>query len=170
MLSNRFNPGLDDFVAAAAQAGPLSGGRGCFVSGAFLGGPFANGWRLERGAVLDIGPHLLDLLEAGLGPIVDVQASGDALAWVSAICVHASGATSSAAMCCAAATESKTEVEVYGREGFALYNGRLIDYAVWPVRLRQAFASVAAGGTHPASVQQALHLQELVAQIEAQLA
>jgi hypothetical protein len=72
-------------------------------------------------------------------------------------------------MCCAAATESKTEVEVYGREGKALYDGRQIDYAVWPVRLRQAFASVAAGGTHPASVRHALHLQELIAQIESQL-
>jgi len=169
MLSNRFNPGFDDFVAAAEKAAPLSGGRGCFFSGAFLGGPFAYGWRLERGAVLDIGPHLLDLLEAGLGEITDVRASGDPLGWVSAICTHASGATSSAAMCCAAAVESKTEVEVFGREGAALYDGRQIDYAVWPARLRQALVSVAGGVVHAASVDRALHLQELIEQIEAQL-
>src|SRR5690349_12776731 len=55
MLSHRFNPALDAFHEAAASCEPL-GARGAFVSGAFLGGPFAQGWRLERGAVLDVGP------------------------------------------------------------------------------------------------------------------
>jgi predicted dehydrogenase len=168
MLSNRFNPAFDDFAAAAAQIEP-SGGRGCFVSGAFLGGPFAYGWRLVRGAVLDVGPHLLDLLEAGLGPIVNVDARGDALGWVSMICTHTSGATSSASLCCAAASEGKTEIEVFGRAGAASYDGRLIDYNAWPARLRQSFVAVAGGATHGASVEQALHLQRLIAQIEAQL-
>jgi predicted dehydrogenase len=168
MLSNRFNPALATFLDAAARVNPF-GGRGCFISGAFLGGPFASGWRLERGAVLDIGPHLLDLLDAALGEIVEVRAAGDPLGWVSVVCTHASGATSSASMCCSAATESRTEVEVFGRNGTASYDGRTIDGRAVADLVRNALVSVASGGTHPASVARAVHLQRLIDDIEVQL-
>ncbi len=168
MLTNRFNPALDAILAAAAAIEPL-GGRGCFISGAFLGGPFATGWRLERGAVLDVGPHLLDLLEATFGEIVDVRAAGEPLGWTSLACTHASGVTTSGSLCCSAATDSRTEVEAFGRAGTAFYNGRDIDRDVWANNIRDALVTVANGGAHPASVQQALHLQELIATIEAQL-
>jgi len=146
------------------------GGRACFISGAFLGGPFANGWRLERGAVLDIGPHVLDMLEAGLGEIVTVAAVGDPLGWVSVNCTHASGATSNASMCCTAATKSgRTEIEVYSPVGVASYNGRGVDHAARADQIRTDIAAVAGGAAHHANVAQGLHLQRLVADIEAQL-
>ena len=48
MLTYRFHPGLQRFAEAAAGFDAL-GGRGCFLSGAFLpGSPYARGWRLER--------------------------------------------------------------------------------------------------------------------------
>jgi predicted dehydrogenase len=168
MLSHRFNPSLEPFLAAAATCEPL-GGRGAFISAAFLGGPYARGWRLERGAVLDVGPHLLDLLEGALGEITAVRASGDPLGWTSLICTHASGATSSGALCCSAAVEGGTEVAVYGRKGSAIYDGS-VDYAQWPDRLRAALVAIAGGGAHAASVDRALHLQQLIAEIESQLA
>lgn len=167
MLSHRFNPAFDVFVREAAALSPF-GGRGCFVSAAFLGGPFASGWRLERGAVLDIGPHLLDLLDAALGEIVDIRASGDPLGWVSIVCDHASGATSSAAMCCNAGTEGRTEIEVFSSKGSARYDGTM-DYEAWPENVRNALVAVANGERHPADVQRGLHLQQLIARIEAQL-
>jgi predicted dehydrogenase len=169
MLSNRFNPALDDFLLEASKV-EAYGGRGCFISGAFLGGPFAYGWRLERGAVLDIGPHLLDLMEAALGEIVDVHASGDALGAVSVLCRHASGTASSALMCCSAPTGSRTEVEVFGARGTARYDGRTIDHRVFADRLRHDLVEVARGGDHPANVERALHLQHVIADIEEQLA
>jgi len=168
MLSNRFNRALDEFVAEAATVDAI-GGRGLFVSGAFLGGAFAYGWRLERGAILDVGPHLLDLLEAALGEIAHVQASGDALAWSSLICTHTSGATSSASLCCTVAGDSRTEIEVFGRNGKAAFDGRKIDYTAWADRLRNGLLAVARGEAHPANVERALHLQELIASIESQL-
>ena len=168
MLTNRFNPDLARFLADAANLDPF-GGRGCFVSGAFLGGPFAHGWRLDRGAVLDIGPHILDLLEAALGEIVDVRAAGDPLRWVSAICIHASGATSGVSMSATAAIEGKTEVEVYSTKGSAFYDGRVVDFAARADRIRSDLVAVAGGAAHPADAAHALHLQELIAAIEAQL-
>jgi predicted dehydrogenase len=56
MLTYRFHPGLPPFAEAAAALDAL-GGWGCFLSGAFLpGSPYARGWRLERGALLDVAP------------------------------------------------------------------------------------------------------------------
>jgi predicted dehydrogenase len=168
MLTYRFDPALDTFLADAARLEPI-GGRGCFISGAFLGGPFNTDWRLERGAVLDIGPHVLDLLEAALGEIVEVQAAGDPLGWVSVNCTHASGATSSASMCCTAATDSRTELEVYSSKGAASYDARAVDRDARADRIRSDLAGVSRGVDHPANAVQGLHLQQLVAKIEAQL-
>jgi len=168
MLTYRFNPALTPFLDECARVEPL-GGRGCFISGAFLGGPFARGWRLERGAILDVGPHLLDLLEAALGDVVSVYATGDALGWTSITCTHASGTTSDASFCCSAATESRTSVEVFGRAGAAFYDGRARDFPALSNRLRADFVAVANGAHHPANVDRGLHLQELIAQIEHQL-
>jgi predicted dehydrogenase len=169
MLTQRFNPVLADFIAESVRLDPV-GGRGCFISGAFLGGPFAHGWRLERGAVLDIGPHVLDLLEAALGEIVAVDAAGDPLGWVSANCTHASGVASSVSMCCnAAVPDGKTEVEVYSPTGAATYDGRAVDQRARADRMRSDLVAVAGGAEHPANVVRALHLQELIAEIEEQL-
>ncbi len=169
MLSNRFNPALEPFLRDARGVEP-TGGRGCFFSGAFLGGPFATGWRLERGAVLDVGPHLLDLLEAALGEITAVQAAGDPLGFVAVTCTHASGAVSNASLCCSAAMPSRTEVEVFGPGGTASYDGRAIEPAALGDRLRHDLVAVAGGAAHAANVDRVLHLQELIATIEAQLA
>jgi predicted dehydrogenase len=169
MLTYRFDPGLPAFLAEAARVDPI-GGRACFISGAFLGGPFAHGWRLERGAVLDIGPHVLDMIEAAMGAIVAVQAVGDPFGWVSVSCTHASGATSSVSMCCNAATATgRTEIEVYSPRGVALFDGRAVDRAGRADRIRTELVAVAGGAHHPADAAQALHLQQLIAEIEAQL-
>jgi len=167
MLSNRFNPVLGEFFAAAARCVPV-GGQASLVSGASLGGPFATEWRLERGAVLDVGPHMLDMLEGALGEIVDVRAAGDPLQWVSVLCTHASGATSVGSMSLAVAAEGSADIEVYGRAGSARYDGA-VDHADWADRVRRAFVAVAGGESHAANVDHALHLQELIAQIEEQL-
>lgn len=167
MLSNRFNPVLDNFFVDAARCKPV-GGHASFVSGASLGGPFATDWRLERGAVLDVGPHMLDMLEGALGDIVDVRAAGDPLQWVSLLCVHASGATSVGSLSLAVAAEGSAEIEVYGRGGSARYDGA-VDHADWADRVRSSFVAVAGGASHAANVDHALHLQELIARIEAQL-
>jgi predicted dehydrogenase len=169
MLTYRFDPALPDFLAEVERIQPV-GGRACFISGAFLGGPFAHGWRLERGAVLDIGPHVLDMIEAGLGPIVAVEAVGDPLGWVSVNCTHESGATSGVSMCCNAATATgRTEVEVYSPTGVAFYDARTVDHRARADQIRTDLVAVAGGAEHPANVSRVLHFQELIDEIERQL-
>ena len=120
--------------------------------------------------MLDIGPHILDLLEAALGDIVEIRAAGDPLGWVSGVCTHASGATSDVAMCSSAAiANGKTEVEVYSARGSAFYDSRAVDHAARADRIRSDLVAVASGADHPADAARALHLQELIAAIEVQL-
>ena len=75
------------------------GARATFVNGMLLGGMFATPWRLKQGPLLDLGPHLLDLLEACLGPIEAVTARGDPHGWISLILEHQGGLISEATIC-----------------------------------------------------------------------
>src|SRR5690349_8188176 len=59
LLTYRFAAPVREFLARTATF-TAHGGRAAFVSGAFLAAsPYGHGWRTERGAVLDVGPHLL---------------------------------------------------------------------------------------------------------------
>jgi predicted dehydrogenase len=172
VLSSRFSPVVADFVEAALGFDAL-GGRGCFISGAFLVGPFATGWRLERGAVLDVGPHAFDLVDAALGPVVEVRALGDPLGWVSVAFAHESGAVSDVALCCRAGIGmGKTQVEVFGPSGTLAVDAREGVGAESFLEVARRFAAAAAGDRAASAgldVHRGLHLQRLVAEVEAQL-
>ena len=98
VLTWRYAAAVRSFLAQTAACRPFAG-RARFVSGGLLGGHFATPWRLERGPLVDLGPHVLDLLDAALGPIRAVQAHGQLLGWVSLDVWHDGGAISQAAMC-----------------------------------------------------------------------
>ena len=97
--------------------------------------------------MLDIGPHLLDLLEAGLGEIVAVQATGDPLGWVS-VNLHRTrpGATSSGVDVLHRRDRTgRTEVEVYSPAGVAFYDARAVDHDARADRIRTDLVAVAGG-------------------------
>lgn len=155
----------------SAHAAELDGGRGAFVSGALLGGPFTTPWRLERGPLLDLGPHLIDLLDAALGTVVGVQAHGDLHGWIGLLLDHEGGAASEASLCATAAVEPHVaEVKLYGRGGAITVDCAT---AVTPdafVTLASEFVeTVRAGGGHPLDVQRGLHLQRIITDAESQL-
>jgi predicted dehydrogenase len=169
MLTYRFHPGLKAFAQEVEGLEPL-GGRGCFLSGAFLpGSPYARGWRLEQGTLLDVGPHLLDLHEVAFGEIVEIAAAGDPHGWVSLTLTHSSGVTSQASLSCNIAMESRTEVEVFASDGIVRFDGRDGDRAEIGSNIRSSFAAVARGGTHTADARRGLHLQELIEDATRQL-
>jgi len=171
LLTYRFADVVRDFLADA-QRGTWHGARACFLSGAFLGGAFAGGWRLELGAVLDVGPHILDLVEAALGPVTEVRAQGDPQDWVAIQLLHERGARSEVTLSCSSAIEpSRTEVELYGRERSIAVDARAAARAESFARLRAEFAEVArTGGPHPCDAARGLELQRLVERVERALA
>jgi predicted dehydrogenase len=172
VLTYRYAQSVRDFLDAAATF-DATGGRACFLSGAFLGGPFAgSGWRVEHGALLDVGPHILDLVDAALGPIVGVRAHGDVHGWMGLLADHESGAVSEVSLSCTAAiTPSRTEIEIFGREGSLAVDGRADSRDNVFANLRADFAAVArSGGPHPCDAARGLHLQHVIAMAQDSLA
>jgi predicted dehydrogenase len=171
VLTYRYADIVREFLVDAQQ-GAWHGGRACFLSGAFLSGVFAGGWRLDLGAVLDVGPHILDLVEAALGPVTDVRAEGDPQRWVQVQLRHESGAWSDVVLSCASAIEpSRTEIELYGRDRSLRVDARAAARADSFARLRAEFAAAArTGAPHPCDARRGLELQRLVARVSNALA
>lgn len=97
-LRTRFEPAVVDLEAWCARSEPVAA-TVTMVSGAGLTGePFATPWRQERGALDDLGPHALDLLDALLGPVEEVTATGDPRRWVALTTRHRSGAVGQASL------------------------------------------------------------------------
>jgi predicted dehydrogenase len=170
VLSWRYAEAVRTFLAQAGTLAPI-GGRGAFISGGLLGGPFATPWRLERGPLVDLGPHVIDLLDAALGRVTRVRAHGDLHGWVGLQLEHESGAVSDASLCATALAETHVAgVEVYGPRGSAAVDcGAAVGVASFATLRAEFAAAVASGTAHPLDARRGLHLQALIADAEAQL-
>jgi predicted dehydrogenase len=183
----RFVPAVQELLAAAGR-GDVIGARACFFTGSYRGGPFAQGWRLEHGSLLDTGAHLVDILDAALGSIEEVRAlrNGD---WTTALLRHGSGAVSNLAVCSTVEVDgSRIEVELLSAErdlrvditaatraaeiGTSRVGGPLVDPSALPFRaIRQALATcVETGSSHSLNTARALTVQRALEQIDAALA
>jgi len=170
MLTYRFSDPVRNFVEQARTFKAL-GGRATFISGGLLAGPFAFGWRLERGGLLDLGPHAIDLASATLGPVTRVQAHGDPLVWSGLLLDHASGAASEVSLCgTAGLKQAKVGIELYGREGTIGVDAMGgMGPAVFG-NIRAAFATcIRTGRAHELDVAHGLYLQGIISDAERQL-
>ncbi|WP_314172373.1 Gfo/Idh/MocA family protein [Streptomyces winkii] len=167
VLSKRYHPGTREFLARARQS-TVTGARSCYLHGAFLGGEMATGWRLEHGALLDLGPHLLDLLDLAVGRIVSVRGTGDPRRWIELTCEHENGAVSQASLSGAVRLpRARTRIELYCEddEDELRYDAAELDpEESWPV-LRREFAETVRGRRSPdPDARRGLRLQELLEQ------
>jgi predicted dehydrogenase len=163
MLTHRFRPRTAEFIAAARATSPI-GARLAFLSGAFVRGPYATPWRLEHGALHDLGPHALDLLDAALGPIEDLRGRGDPRGWVTLACRHAGGAVSDVALSgVMRLPRSVFRIDVYGASGTAGFDGyaSVADDPFAPAR-RAFAAAVRSGRAGELDVHRGLALQTLI--------
>jgi predicted dehydrogenase len=163
VLTKRYHPTTRAFLDAARSL-DIAGARSCYLHGAFLGGDFATGWRLEHGALLDLGPHLLDLLDAAIGPIAAIRSTGDPRHWIEITCEHANGAVSQASLSGSVnLPRAVTRVELFGSAPSLVYDTAAIDHEEgWPI-LRRDFAT--AVRTHTPTeldAQHGLYLQSLI--------
>ncbi len=97
-LRHRFDPAIDALADWARGAGPRGAQLRWVSAGVLEGSEFATPWRVRLGALLDLGPHALDLLEAVLGQIERVSEVGDPTHWVSLTTTHAGWAVGQAAL------------------------------------------------------------------------
>lgn len=173
VLTRRFAPETRAFLADAA-AGRWSGGAACWLSGALLGGPFAaSPWRREGGALADVGPHVLDLLDAALGAVTGValaRREEPTDTWTLAL-THAGGATSSATLSLRTpVTPSVLRVAVHGPGGHAVLTSRATPATdCYAVLLDELAEVVRTGADHPLDVRRGAHLQAVAEQVHAAL-
>ena len=78
------------------KEGPWRGADAIWLASAFAeGSPFDTPWRHEKGALWDVGPHILAALTDGVGPITEVLAAArGAEDLIHVVVRHDSGATS----------------------------------------------------------------------------
>jgi predicted dehydrogenase len=165
VLTKRYHPSTREFLARAARTEVL-GARSCYLHGAFLRGDMATGWRLEQGALPDLGPHLLDLLDAAVGPIATVRAAGDSRQWIELTCEHENGAVSQASLSGRVPLpQGRTQVELFGPDGELSWDSRGIDHEeCWPILRAEFAAAVRSGVPGELDAARGLRLQELLAE------
>ncbi|MEU0568630.1 Gfo/Idh/MocA family oxidoreductase [Nonomuraea sp. NPDC005983] len=169
VLTMRYAPQTRAFLARCGEIEPF-GGHAANISGVLTGGHvFGTPWRLERGALLDVGPHVVDLLDAALGRVTGVRAHGDPLRWTGLLLEHESGAVSEASLCMAAVGDlPPSTFAVYGRTGNAVLQPW--DDDPFDTVAEEFAATVRAGGGHPLDAAHGLRLQHVLAEAERQLA
>jgi predicted dehydrogenase len=167
VLSFRYQQVTRDFLAQA-QTFPAVGARSLFVHGLFRAGqPAAVGWRLVDGVLLDLGPHIFDLLDAALGPIESVTAAGDPHRWVEVTCRHESGLVSQASFSGSVGVpEGVTRLEIYGAPGVLTYDASDIGDPEdrWALLRREFAEAVRKGTSGPLDVHRGLMLQRVIEQ------
>jgi len=165
----RFAPEVQAFLDEVRRIRPV-GGSAVWISGAHNLATPRSPWRVAGGPLLDVGPHVLDLLEAALGPIVKIRAHGRPSGWTGLLLDHAGGAVSEASLCVPLPhNRAERFVRIVGEDGVAeidLMNlaGDAFDHLV------TAFAEAVRTNTpHPLDAAHGLHLQELIETAQQQL-
>jgi predicted dehydrogenase len=170
VLTNRYGPRGRAFLAGA-EGFEVVGARCASLSGALLDGSvFATPWRRRHGALLDVGPHLFDLLEAAIGPIEELSGRGDPLRWASLTCRHAGGEVSEVSMSITLPlAETVFECVLYGPGGSLAYRrppdqeSAMAELTAAAATLRREFAAAVTSGTSPElDVSRGVRLQRLI--------
>ena len=167
VLTNRYRLDARAFITQAHQIEPLGASVTWISNAAIPGEPFATPWRIERGALPDIGPHALDLLDAALGPITGIDAIGNSTTVVTLICKHESGAQSTAVLT-AVAHEHAAEMrfEVFGTKGAASFGAGNTQPTetgdVLEMVTSEFVGAVRSGQPHPLDARRGLMLQTLL--------
>jgi predicted dehydrogenase len=141
-FTDRFEPHTRAWLAEAASAGPWSGGNATWLGSAMQeSSPFNTPWRREKGGLWDLGPHVVSMLWASLGPVVSVSADGGFADVTHLVMHHEGGVTSSATVTLSAppaadfvdlylwGTPGRSVAPIAGRDAVAALRVALTDLA-----------------------------------------
>jgi predicted dehydrogenase len=165
VLTIRYRP---EVRAALAQVEPeaVRYVRGSYLgSGALPGSPFATPWRQQdpHAALLDVGPHAVDLAEAVAGPVVELRAAGrDGVTTVST--VHAYGALGHLVLSVTVPDgPGGVDLDWVTEAGYAsMPSGTADDTAVWRTITDEFAAAIERGEPHAYDVHHGLRLQRVL--------
>ncbi|WP_243791107.1 Gfo/Idh/MocA family protein [Saccharopolyspora gloriosae] len=168
MLTRRFAPEVRDWLTGLGHLGGWTGGTAQWLAGGLLAGDYAaTPWRQERtGALLDAGPHALDLLDAALGRINRVHHArrDESDNWQMAF-EHASGASSTLTLSLRVPVQpALIEFTLYGTNGKSQLTGRRTAARECYAQLLDEFLAMIRSGrtAHPCDIRRGLHLQRVL--------
>lgn len=167
MLVMRFAPEVREWLRTVASVPGWQAGTARWLSGALLGGPYSvSPWRHEDGALADVGPHTVDLIDAALGEVTDVLAAryAEPDMW-HLILGHRGGATSTVSMSMRLPMRPTiASFEVYGQPGYSALQPRSTSSEdCYCTMLDELVGMVRDGSTaHPCDVRRGLHLQRVL--------
>jgi|SRR5271170_169405 len=139
----RFQADVRAWEAEVTAAGGWAGGCAVWLGSALQpASPFNTPWRQDNGALWDLGPHVISLLWASLGPVRSVTAQAGLADVTHLILRHDSGVTSTATVTLSApASAELTDLFLWGQAGRTAAPAQASD----PVApLRTALAELAA--------------------------
>jgi predicted dehydrogenase len=153
----RFLPEVAAWTERATAAGGWHGGDGAWLGTALQpGSPFAGSpWRHRKGALWDLGPHLLSLVLPTLGPVERVAAGTGLGDTVHLVLHHQDGASSTLALSQTVPPAAEgIDLRLWGPEGrTAVPEFRLDHLVALDAAIGQFTGLVAAGATeHPCDV------------------
>lgn len=177
IFTNRYFDSTREFIAKARSFDSYGGRAAFFGDGCIPGTYFATPWRVAEGGLLDLGPHVLDSLDAALGTIVGIKATGDPHRLVLLECQHDNGRISQAALSATTQQAGGLIVEVHGREGQLSLDVSAFspeksaaEFATAQRTILSEFATaVRTGVPHELDVHRGLHLQRLIDDASQQL-
>jgi predicted dehydrogenase len=173
VLTLRHDHAVADWLARLPDepADSFTVGSARWLSGALLGGPYASAsWRGEHGALLDIGPHVIDILDAALGPVSGVGWAhlDEPDLWRFGL-AHAGGAHSTVTMSLRMPIDpSEIEFTVFGGAGRHRLTGRSAAAPECYARLLDELVAAVRGEGPPPKLDAArgLRLQEIIDEVQ----
>jgi predicted dehydrogenase len=173
-FTSRYDPARRAWLDSLG-GGAWEGGWARWLASIFYdGSPYASSpWRWERGALWDIGPHILSLLTPPLGPVVRVTATSGLGDLVHLIFEHDFGATSTATVTLRAPRNAAgDEVAFWGSAGIATMPPASASPAEnLATAARELIDSAASDRpTHPCDVHFGRYVVKVLAEADAQIA
>jgi prevent-host-death family protein len=155
-FTGRFQPEVRAWLAEVAARGGWQGGVSAWLGSAWQeSNPFNTPWRRDKGGLWDVGPHIVSLLWASLGPVTSVTADHGPADVTHLVLHHQDGATSTTTVTLSA-TEAAAVLEawVWGESGrLAMPADSPDSVAALSVALSELLANARAGQTrHPCDV------------------
>ncbi len=172
-FTQRFQPDVRAWLAEVEGRGGWAGGVSAWLGSALReSNPFNTPWRQDQGGLWDIGPHMISLLWASLGPVTSVTADTGPADVTHLVLHHQGGATSTTTVTLSA-PESAAGMEAYvwGESGRLVAPGGSVDrVAALSTALRELAANARAGQTrHPCDARFGRDVGRVLAEAQRQI-
>jgi predicted dehydrogenase len=120
-FTSRFQPDARAWLSEVTSTGGWAGGHAVWLGSVYAeSSPFNTPWRREKGALWDLGPHVISLLWAILGPVESVTTDSGRGDLTYLVLHHRDGATSTATLTLGAPEPADGfELQIWGEYGRA---------------------------------------------------